>query len=121
RLRMMAESEEPPAVGLRESLAVLHRHVDAVELAVEEPASGWLVARTVRERWTEHPSQLFHEDGSFGEGSGFQVRVDVSLLHVDVVKLRKIRHTVVESVWRQRTAYEHPLAEARRQFRFAVG
>src|SRR5262245_27745714 len=39
RHRMMAKSEEPPAIRLGESLAVLHRHVDAVELAVEEPAS----------------------------------------------------------------------------------
>src|SRR5262245_49252124 len=41
---MVAEREEPPAVRLREPLAVLHRHVDAVELPVEEPASGWFLA-----------------------------------------------------------------------------
>src|SRR5262245_66536849 len=35
---MVTEREEPPPIGFRESLAVLHRHVDPVERAVEEPA-----------------------------------------------------------------------------------
>src|SRR5262249_23515242 len=47
----VAEGEEPPSVGLGESLAVLHRHVDPIELAVEEPASRWFLARTVRKDW----------------------------------------------------------------------
>src|SRR5262249_45582967 len=47
RQRMVAEGEEAPSVGLGESLAILHRHVDAIELAVEEPASGWFLTRTV--------------------------------------------------------------------------
>src|SRR5215813_15643753 len=51
RHRMVAEREEPPAIGFRESLAVLHRHVDPIELAVEEPASGWFLTRTVWKDW----------------------------------------------------------------------
>src|SRR5262245_27051717 len=77
RQRMVAEREEPPAVGLGESLAVLHGHVDPVELAVEEPASGWFLTRTVWKDWIEHARQLFHDDRSLGELSGFQIRVDV--------------------------------------------
>src|SRR5262245_19629363 len=71
---VVAEGEEPPAVGLRESFAVLDRHVDAVELAVEEAAAGWFLARTVRKRWSEQARQLFHEDGSFRKDTGLQIR-----------------------------------------------
>src|SRR5262252_5943777 len=117
---MVAKRVEPPAIGLGESLAVLHRHVDSIELAVEEPASGWLLARTVWKRRVEDACELFHENGSFGKRSGFQIRVDVLLLHVDVVIFRKSRHAVVEAVGRQRSADEHPLAEAGRQFDFSV-
>src|SRR5262245_21111436 len=35
---MMAKREEAPPVRLGEALGVFHRHVDAVVLAVEEPA-----------------------------------------------------------------------------------
>src|SRR5262245_27956608 len=112
RQRMVAEGEEPPSVGLWKSLAVLHRHVDPVELAVEEPPSGWFLTRTVWKDWTEHARQLFHDDRSFGEHSGVQIRVDILLLHVDVVIFRKSRHAVVEPVGRQRSADEYPLAEA---------
>src|SRR5262245_56950794 len=54
RQRVVAEGEEAPAVRLREPLAVLHRHVDAVVLAVEVAAPGDFLARTVRKRRGEH-------------------------------------------------------------------
>src|SRR5262245_16980010 len=57
---VMAKGEKSPSVGLGKSLAVLHRHVDPVELAVEEPASGWFFARSVRKRRIEHAGQLLH-------------------------------------------------------------
>src|SRR5262245_29603082 len=50
RQRVVAEGEEAPAVGLREPLAVLHGHVDAVVLAVEVSASGGFLPRTVGKR-----------------------------------------------------------------------
>src|ERR1700751_1344806 len=44
---VMPEGEEAPAVGLSKTLAVFHRFVDAVELAVEISPSGWFGARAV--------------------------------------------------------------------------
>src|SRR5262245_55176868 len=111
RQRVVAEGEEAPAVGLREPLAVLHRHVDAVVLAVEVATSGGFLARTVRKRRGEHARQLLHDDSSFGEGPGLQVRVDVLLLHVDVVILGKARLAVSEAVSLLWSALDHPLAE----------
>src|SRR6185295_5480693 len=79
---MVAEGEEPPAVRLRESLAVFHRHVDPVELAIEEPAPGRFLAGAVRKRRAEHAGQLFDDDSSLRQDSGSQIRVDVLLLDV---------------------------------------
>src|SRR5262249_4781965 len=57
---------------------------------------------------------------SLREDSRFQIRVDVLLLHVDVVIFGKSRRAVVEPVGRQRSADEYPFAEAGRQFDFSV-
>src|SRR5262249_13027280 len=121
RPRMMAEGEESPAIRFREPLAVLHRHVDAVELAVEEAASGWFLAGTVWKSWIAETSQRLHADGSFTNASGLSVRVAVLPLDLDVVILGNSRHAVVESVGRERRADENPFAEAGRQFDFSVG
>src|SRR5215475_14179719 len=45
---VMPESEEAPAVGVWETLAVFHRCVNAVELAVEKSTSGGFLPRAVR-------------------------------------------------------------------------
>src|SRR5580700_10087693 len=121
RQRMMAESEEAPAICIREPLAVFDSRVDAVVGAVEEPASRWFCTRAVRESRTQNASQLFDDYRSFGERTCFQVRIDVFRLDVDVMIFGESRFPVVEAVWRQRGAYENPPAKSSWQLQLAVG
>src|SRR5262249_34096942 len=90
------------------------------ELAIEVSASGRFLPRTVWKDRIEHARQLFYDDRAFGERSGFQIRVDVVLFHVNVVIFGKSRRAVVESVRRQRSAHEYPFAEAGWQLDFSV-
>src|SRR5580693_5646262 len=64
---MMAESEEAPAIRIREPLAVFDGRVDPVVGAVEEPASRWFCTRAVRESRTQHASQFLDDNGSLGK------------------------------------------------------
>src|SRR5580704_16988543 len=120
RQRMMAESEEAPAICIREPLAVFDSRVDAVVGAVEEPASRWFCTRAVRESRTQHASQFLHDDRSLGKRTRLQVRIDIVRLDVDVMIFGESRFAVVESVWRQRGAYENPPAKSSWQFKLAL-
>jgi hypothetical protein len=42
RQRMVTKREESPAIGFRKSLAVLHREINTVKLAVEKTTTGGL-------------------------------------------------------------------------------
>src|ERR1700756_5353144 len=86
---VMAESEEAPAICVREPLAVFDSRVDAVVGAVEEPASRWFCTRAVRESRTQNASQFFDDNRSLGERTRLQVRIDVFRLDVDVMIFRE--------------------------------
>src|ERR1700720_3061139 len=118
---MMPEGEEAPAVGLSKALAVFDSRVDAVVGAVEEPASRWFCTRAVRESRTQKASQFFDDNRSFGKRTRLQVRIDVFRLDVDVMIFGETRFPVVESVWRQRGAYENPPAKSSWQLQLAIG
>src|SRR5437879_4422009 len=82
---MMPEGEEAPAIGLSKPLAVFHCYVDAVELAVEIPPSGWLRTGAVWKSRIQNPSQFFYNDCSFGKGARLQIYIDILLFDVYVV------------------------------------
>src|SRR5258708_3904961 len=82
---MMPESVVTPAVGLGIPLTVFHRKVDAVELAIEIPASRWFRTRAVWKSRIKDPSQFFYNDRSFGKGTCLQICVDVFLFYVYVM------------------------------------
>src|SRR5580693_7480259 len=105
---MMAESEEAPAIRIREPLAVFDGRVDPVVDAVEEPTPRGLSSRTIREGRTQNASQFFNDDRSLGKRTRLQVRVDVFRLDVDVVIFGESGFPVVKPVGRQRGAYENP-------------
>src|ERR1700752_4028189 len=105
---MMPESEEAPAVGLRKTLAVFHRYVDAVELTIEKSPSGWFGARAVWKSRIQNPSQFFYDDCSLGKGARLEVGIHIFSLDVHVVIFGEACLTIVETIGRQRSPHEHP-------------
>src|SRR5262245_21400374 len=118
---MMAESEEPPAIGFRKPFAVFHRYVDPVVLTIEKTATRWFSPRTVWKGRIEYPGQLFHKHCSFGKGTRLQVSINIFLLDVYVVIFRESRFAIIESIRRYRSAHKNPLTKTRRQFQLTVG
>src|SRR6516165_4400711 len=88
---MMPEGKKAPLVGPRKPLTVLHRHVDTVVLTVEIPASGGFRARAVRKSRFKDPGQLFDDDRSLGKGPGCQIRIDIFLFYVYMMKFGEVR------------------------------
>src|SRR5580658_1348766 len=64
---VMAESEESPAICIREPLAVFDSRVNSVVGAVEEATPRGLCSRTIREGRTQNASQFFNDDRSLGK------------------------------------------------------
>src|SRR5580704_10782814 len=95
---MMTESEKSPAVGLSKALAVFHRHVDAVVLAVEISTSGWFLTRAVWKSRIKNPGQFFYDDCSFWKLACLQIGIDVFLLDVNVMIFGEPCLSVVEAV-----------------------
>src|SRR4029077_18619151 len=95
---MMPEGEKSPAVGLSEALAVFHRHVDAVVLAVEISTSGWFLTRTVWKSRIKNPGQFLYDDCSFWKLACLQIGIDVFLLDVHVMIFGEVRLGTVRSV-----------------------
>src|SRR6266851_2296337 len=109
RQRMMPKIEKPPAVGLGKPLTVFDRYVETVELAVEIPSAGRFRPRAVRKRWIKNACQFFDDDGSFGEGTGLEVHVQVFLFDIDKVVFGEARLAVVEAIRRQWRADKDPV------------
>src|SRR5246127_1632557 len=82
---MMTESEEAPAISIREPLAVFDCRVDAIVDAVEEPASRWFCTRSIREGRVQNAGEFLDNDRPFGEGTRLQIGIDVLLLYVNVM------------------------------------
>src|SRR5262249_24324773 len=118
---MMTVSEEPPAIGLREPLAVFYSCVYAVVGAVKEPASRRFCTRAVRESRTQNAGQFFDDHRSFGKRTRLQIRVDVSRFVVNVMIFGESRFPVVESIGRQRGTHENPPAKPGWQLQLAIG
>src|SRR5215467_5664833 len=106
---MMSEVEETPPVRCSKPLAIFYGHIHAVEFAVEIAPTGWFGARTVGKARIENASQFLDEDGPFGEGTGFEINVQVFLFDVDVVVFGEACFAVVEAIGRQRSADKDPV------------
>src|ERR1051325_8647713 len=95
---VMPEVEEAPSIRCSKSLAVFYGDIHAVEFAVEISSTGRFGTRTVGKGRIENARQFLDEDGSFGEGTGLEVHVEIFLFDVDVVVFGEVGFAVVEGI-----------------------